>query len=437
MGIDSIGNSISSFFSSLTSTNNVDQTPASQDIDPLSQDAVDGPRVKSFMDLPAASPPPIPEGAPPSFRVGSLMGQEPKVKGGINPDRALPLFEGAGTIGGDADAPVEMPTPQQLLEATPSWKRASEEQRRQLSELQRIGDGMAFSLLADNQPDVLFSTAKDGKTTLEHLYGLATHDLHPALARGGVTREDLMTDVSLKLLAPGTTEKQGENGTCGATSVSRELAAHRPADYAAAMEGLVSTEGKGKLPGGLDLYLQTEYFDMPKYVGLDKERGRGPASAIMQAALMEAADPDAEYDAALDWSTYAVGSNQDGSDMYQGLKASVVNLMSNAFDKPYEAYTPEKAFVKTILHKRADTQEPVMLMLGSPDGEIGGHATMFLRSEKGRVYFYDPNVVGSNYVAAGARPEGNGEFSFSSADARKHIFGIVAPKALIEGKGGK
>jgi hypothetical protein len=47
--------------------------------------------------------------------------------------------------------------------------------------------------------------------------------------------------------------------------------------------------------------------------------------------------------------------------------------------------------------------------------------------------FYDPNVIGSNYTEVGARPEGPGEFLFSSQDARKYVFAIVAPKALIEG----
>jgi hypothetical protein len=96
----------------------------------------------------------------------------------------------------------------------------------------------------------LTQVGTDGKTTLDHLDRLRTLPLAlPPGTPASAYRQDLFNQLVTELDDPRTIQ-QGFNETCGATCAQREFARYRPSDYASFVTGLVSAEGKARLPNG-------------------------------------------------------------------------------------------------------------------------------------------------------------------------------------------
>ena len=88
---------------------------------------------------------------------------------------------------------------------------------------------------------------------------------------------------------------QGLKGTCAAACIESYLAEREPAEYARIMTGLVTRDGRATLKGG-DLLVCDEDVLAPNIL----EWGRSLISRIFQAACMEFAYPNMDYDNVID-----------------------------------------------------------------------------------------------------------------------------------------
>lgn len=152
------------------------------------------------------------------------------------------------------------------------------------------------------------------------LTALADGPIHePLLEAPG--RDALLADLRANLDRPQRIN-QGCKGTCAATCVETYLATARPDEYARLIAGLVSPAGRVPLANGDELVRD----DGGPLVGDDR---RGPISRLFQAAAMEYANGDLEYDAVADAHLDAAGAVRSaGLDM-------------RAFDRLIEAVTGE------------------------------------------------------------------------------------------------
>lgn len=88
---------------------------------------------------------------------------------------------------------------------------------------------------------------------------------------------------------------QGLKGTCAAACVECYMAEREPAEYARIVSGLVTRDGLATLKSGATLVCDEDVL-APNV----QERGRNPVSRIFQAACMEFAYPDRNYDNVVD-----------------------------------------------------------------------------------------------------------------------------------------
>lgn len=88
---------------------------------------------------------------------------------------------------------------------------------------------------------------------------------------------------------------QGLKGTCAAACVESYLAEREPAEYARIVAGLVTRDGQVMLKNG-ELLVCDEDVLAPNVL----EQGRNPVSRIFQAACMEFAYPNLDYDNVVD-----------------------------------------------------------------------------------------------------------------------------------------
>lgn len=136
------------------------------------------------------------------------------------------------------------------------------------------------------QSGKLLDRDRSGRTVLDHLADLASLPLSQPKSESdpGRYRRDQVRALLRDLHVPEEIH-QGSHGTCGVTLAQKELAIHRPGDYAALAAGLLSNSGQGHLPNGAVIRRSPD--------ALEKTPGdsRPALSRVMQASLMNALSP--------------------------------------------------------------------------------------------------------------------------------------------------
>ncbi len=118
---------------------------------------------------------------------------------------------------------------------------------------------------------------------------LADLQVAPGL-EASVGRARLLAELVLNLDEPGRIN-QGWKGTCAVTCVEVHLAERHPELYIDLVAGLLSPSGQARTAGGDHLRRDEERL------AWDPAEGeRGPLSRLVQAACMELADPELDYD---------------------------------------------------------------------------------------------------------------------------------------------
>lgn len=180
--------------------------------------------------------------------------------------------------------------------------------------------------------------ARDGFGAPLHdrLLRLARGPLAPGL-RATVGRRRLLAELLLQLARPGRIN-QGHKGTCAVTCVESWLARSQPAEYARILVGLCGPVGGVGLRNGDALVRDEDALDADP-----REARRSPLSRLFQAAAMEAACPEADYDNRLD--------------IHRALDPSAAasagqGLGTQAFDRLLEAITGEPWSLLTDQHAK-------------------------------------------------------------------------------------
>jgi len=157
----------------------------------------------------------------------------------------------------------------------------------------------------------------------------------------------LLGDLLRNLDAPGRIN-QGWKGTCAATCVEGWLCEKDPAEYARLLAGLVSMEGRVLLRSG-DPLIRDEDVLAPSVT----EHHRSPISRIFQAACMEFADGDLDYDNMRDG--HFDGDRNLGSGLEMGPFEALLRAISG---KPWKTLSDQQAAVSQLMAKLGlDTSE--------------------------------------------------------------------------------
>lgn len=132
-----------------------------------------------------------------------------------------------------------------------------------------------------------------GRTLVDSLIAIAEGRLwEPFTLEPGRTR--LFSELVFNVADPKRIN-QGLKGTCAAACIESYLAEREPAEYARLVAGLVTQEGQAKLKNGEWLVCDEDVL-APNLL----ERRRNPISRIFQAACMEFAYPNLDYDNVVD-----------------------------------------------------------------------------------------------------------------------------------------
>ncbi|RME22070.1 MAG: hypothetical protein D6798_16670 [Deltaproteobacteria bacterium] len=201
-------------------------------------------------------------------------------------------------------APVESPYPWQRGEDAASW----------LAAVQEAGRALGAGPLAQD------------------LAALAALELADGLVET-VGRERMLGELLRTLHEPGWI-CQGFKGTCAVTCAEVHLAERQPKRYLSLVAGLLSPAGEAILPGGEVLRRDEERMTWDRAEG-----DRGPVSRLFQAAAMEAAEPDEDYD-----------NQQDAMTTPDGRPIPGAGIDLHAFDRLLEALTGRQWAVLTDRH---------------------------------------------------------------------------------------
>ncbi|MBK9260342.1 MAG: hypothetical protein IPM54_10950 [Polyangiaceae bacterium] len=127
---------------------------------------------------------------------------------------------------------------------------------------------------------------------------------------------------------------QGLKGTCGAACIEGYMAERDPAEYARIVTGLVTRDGRATLKSGEELVCDEDVLGPGPL-----EQGRNPVSRVFQAACMEFAYPNMDYDNVVDG--HFDGDENVGS-----------GLEMNAFERLLAAVTGETWKTISVAHTR-------------------------------------------------------------------------------------
>ncbi|NDD28553.1 MAG: hypothetical protein EB084_09850 [Proteobacteria bacterium] len=239
----------------------------------------------------------------------------------------------------------------------------------------RRGEGERVSVQHDlarlAQTGALDKRDANGDDLLSNLHQLTTQPMAP-----GVDRDVVLAQTIAHLAAPGRTMSQGSKLTCGAATVSYQLARSRPAEYARLVCGLTWTQGQVRLDSS------AVARRLPNAL-TDDGSGRSVVERIVQSSLMEvaASGSDKHYEALAD------GFFDTRGQMVQtGLyPAELAQLESAVGTGRYTVVeTPDQQAVMKALDGKQ--MAPVALKW---DG--GDHWVLAQGVSDGRVYFRNPH----------------------------------------------
>jgi hypothetical protein len=179
---------------------------------------------------------------------------------------------------------------------------------------------------------ILEQRDSSGRTLVDSLITVAEGEFwEPFTLEPGRTR--IFSELVLNLAEPKRIN-QGLKGTCAAACLESHLAERQPAEYARLIAGLVTREGLVTLKSGLPLACDEDVLAAGVL-----ERGRNPVSRIFQAACMEFAYPNMNYDNVLDG-------------LFDGDENVGTGLEMNAFQRLVEAVTGESWKTISTAHTR-------------------------------------------------------------------------------------
>jgi hypothetical protein len=171
-----------------------------------------------------------------------------------------------------------------------------------------------------------------GRTLVDSLILVAEEQFwDPFALEPGRTR--IFSELVLNLSDPKRIN-QGLKGTCSAACIESYLAEREPAEYARIIAGLVTRDGLVTLETGATLICDEDVLAPHAH-----ERGRNPVSRIFQAACMEFAYPNMDYDNVNDG--HFDGDENIGS-----------GLEMNAFQRLVAAVTGESWKTTSTTHTR-------------------------------------------------------------------------------------
>jgi len=171
-----------------------------------------------------------------------------------------------------------------------------------------------------------------GHTLVDSLITLADGEFwEPFTLEPGRTR--IFSELVLNLAEPKRIN-QGLKATCAAACLESYMAERDPAEYARLIAGLVTRDGQVTLKSGLSLVCDEDVLTP----GL-REAGRNPVSRIFQAACMEFAYPNMDYD-----------NVNDGH--YDGDENIGSGLEMNAFQRLVAAVTGQSWKTTSTTHAR-------------------------------------------------------------------------------------
>jgi hypothetical protein len=259
----------------------------------------------------------------------------------------------------------------------------------------------------------LTAAGTDGKTTLDHLDRMRTQPL--ALPPGTpetIYRQILFNHLVTELADPRTIQ-QGVNGTCGATCAQREFARYLPADYASFVTGLVSAEGRARLPNGEIVTRPAGCLVAYERTATDREGhtlrmpdDRTAVDRIVQASLMHYGSP-VTYENARDTNSVvgiSLGPGLSGSRMaklYNSLRPeqgvilasdSIITILDGGNMTGVTKTSLAKGIAQQ-LHVRPGKTIPTEVHWSQKPGTLSGglHWIEVTAVNDGRVYIQNPH----------------------------------------------
>lgn len=179
-----------------------------------------------------------------------------------------------------------------------------------------------------------------GDTLADSLLTIAEKPIWMPLAgEGGNAR--LLAELAMNLDTPGRIN-QGWKATCTTTSVESYLAKQDPAEYARIIRGLVSPEGRAVMRSGDELICDEDVL-LPSAT----EHNRNPISRVFQAAAMEFADGELDYDNTSD-GHYDDEDENVGNGLEMGPFETLVSALTG---KPWRSTSRKHALIAQMLKK--------------------------------------------------------------------------------------
>jgi LysM repeat protein len=165
-----------------------------------------------------------------------------------------------------------------VAQPTPEFKKLSAADQAKVLDLARTANAAGQIALHE-----LLTRGKLTPSLLDALQGLANDRLDPK-----IDQRQLVSQALIELNDP-VSISQKSRGTCAPTSVQILIALREPQVYVGLLRGLASPSGLAKLPNGAEIRREADW-------SYDNDGGRSIPSRLLQPALMEFANGDADYD---------------------------------------------------------------------------------------------------------------------------------------------
>lgn len=257
-----------------------------------------------------------------------------------------------------------------------------------------------------------------GHTILQTLTTLSTQEMGPNL-----DRKQIFDQLVAELDDPGHIN-QGTQGTCAPTTIQYLLATRDPAEYARIITGLTSKDGAVTMRNGDTL--QRDRGSL----GPDRT-GRTDIDRIFQAATMEYADGDDEYDNRTDKHTRADDSVYSG--LYPEQQERALDaLFGDKYDKvDFDRNTPQgRSEAERRLRQALDRGEQVAVSMYWSD--TGTHAVLVVGMTDSTVMIRNPWGSGDSGSSTNGPPrqvvDGEGTIEMTKADFFQRCYSMQLPK---------
>lgn len=281
-------------------------------------------------------------------------------------------------------------------------------------------------LLALLKSGKLMTRDSTGRTLLQNLTSLSTQEMGPNL-----DRRTIFNELCKHLNDPGHINQGTGKGTCAPTTIQHLQATRDPAEYARIMVGLTSESGEVRMRNG-DVLKRDLGSVAPD------ESGRDAISRLYQAALMEYANGENEYDNRTDKHTRPDDSTYSGLYPEESERA-LDALFGDRYDRMIvdnrTASGREQA--EAAIRRALDAGEQVPVGMRWRDG---GHALLVIGMTESTVVLrnpwgsYDHGGDGSDGAPSRETLDNQGTIEMSKEEFFSRLNSVHLPKA--DGGGG-